>query len=129
MAKHYLFLQGPLGPFWGYLSSALTAKGHRTSKVAFNGGDLSAEFAGGVASFCEHPNEWSGWISRFFRKKEVTDLIVYNDSRFYHSIAIEKAKSEGVRVWVFEEGYLRPDFITIEKNGVNGNSEFELVAT
>jgi capsule polysaccharide modification protein KpsS len=28
----------------------------------------------------------------------------------------------GVRVLVFEEGYLRPDFITLEEDGVNGNS-------
>jgi capsule polysaccharide modification protein KpsS len=28
----------------------------------------------------------------------------------------------GVEVFVFEEGYLRPDFVTLERNGVNGHS-------
>lgn len=29
----------------------------------------------------------------------------------------------GIEVFVFEEGYLRPNFITLEKNGVNANSK------
>ena len=35
------------------------------------------------------------------------------------------AKLRGVRVFVFEEGYIRPDWMTLEHDGVNGHSPFD----
>ena len=32
------------------------------------------------------------------------------------------ARLRNIRVWAFEEGYLRPHYITMEEGGVNGNS-------
>jgi capsular polysaccharide export protein len=52
----------------------------------------------------------------------VTDLVVYGDTRPIHAQAIEIAKQRGITVHVFEEGYLRPYWVTYERNGSNGHS-------
>jgi capsular polysaccharide export protein len=39
-----------------------------------------------------------------------------------HEIAIREAQALGITVFVFEEGYVRPDYITLEIGGVNGRS-------
>jgi capsular polysaccharide export protein len=49
---------------------------------------------------------------------------VYGDCRPMHRIAIETLRPRGVRVHVFEEGYLRPNWVTCEPDGVNGYSRF-----
>ena len=39
-------------------------------------------------------------------------------------MAIEAAKARGVAVIVTDYGYLRPDWITLERDGMGGNSLF-----
>jgi capsular polysaccharide export protein len=40
-----------------------------------------------------------------------------------HAKAVKQAKSAGLRVHVFEEGYLRPYWVTYESDGSNGHSQ------
>ena len=37
-------------------------------------------------------------------------------------VAVHIARNKNIRIWVYEEGYIRPGFITIEENGVNSQS-------
>jgi len=37
-------------------------------------------------------------------------------------VAVDLARSRGIAVHVFEEGYFRPDWITLERDGTNGHS-------
>jgi len=53
---------------------------------------------------------------------EATDLILLGDWRPLHSEAVLLARQRGIRVWVFEEGYLRPNNLTLEEGGVNAAS-------
>lgn len=52
----------------------------------------------------------------------MTDICLYGDWRPLHWEAVRLAYARGIRVWVFEEGYLRAGFSTLEENGVNGRS-------
>ena len=36
--------------------------------------------------------------------------------------ALEADRAHPLRVWVLENGYFRPDWITVEENGVNASS-------
>lgn len=38
-ARHFLFLQGPHGPFFARLAGQLTAKGHRVTRIGLNAAD------------------------------------------------------------------------------------------
>ena len=47
---------------------------------------------------------------------------MFGDCRQYHRTAKQVAERNNIRVFAFEEGYIRPNFVTLEENGVNGNS-------
>ena len=71
------------------------------------------------------PAPLSGWeetVGGIMTSRGVTDLVVYGDTRPVHATAIAQARRRGITVHVFEEGYLRPYWVTYERGGANGNS-------
>ena len=48
--------------------------------------------------------------------------MLYGDTRQIHAQAIAAAKAAGLTVHVFEEGYIRPYWVTYERGGSNGHS-------
>ena len=117
----FLFLQGPYGSFFKRLGERLLEHGHRVERINLNGGDRH-DWAGGGSDFDGRPDEWPLFIDRFFETDAVTDLVLYGDCRPMHRAAHGIARLRGCRVHVFEEGYIRPDYMTLERDGVNGNS-------
>jgi capsular polysaccharide export protein len=120
--RHYLLLQGPCGRFFGQMQRGLVKRGHRATRVAFNGGDL---FDAGLTNHVLYRRslaDWPGWVRAFAVANSITDLVVYGDCRPYHRHAIAQLKKLGVRIHVLEEGYLRPNWVTCEADGVNGHS-------
>lgn len=127
--RMFLFLQGPHGPFFSQLACALESYGHATSQIGFNQGDKT--FWANKRSFIPFTlpiDAWSGFLQREFREKQITDLVIYNDTRPFHKTAIQAAHAKGINVHIFEEGYLRPYWITYERNGSNGNSKLMSLA-
>ena len=120
--RHFLFLQMPCGRFGHDLQRAIRAAGHQCSRVAINGGDLANGLRGKTVAYRMSFADWPSWIVGYASAERVTDLICYGDCRPYHSAAIRALKSRGVTIHVLEEGYLRPNWITCERDGVNGNS-------
>ena len=119
----FLFLQGPHGPFFDQLGRMLRAAGARTWRVGFNRGDQA--FWTERDSYIAHvdpPEEWAGRAGALLDEKGVTDLVLYGDTRPIHAAAIAAARARGITVHVFEEGYLRPYWITYERGGANGHS-------
>ena len=116
-----LLLQGPLGPFFKQFASALEQAGERVYKVDFNGGDQF--FSPGMSiSFTSASSEWSQFFTDFIEHYEIETVFAYGDCRFYHHEAKRICINHGVRYFAFEEGYLRPNYITLEEGGVNGHS-------
>lgn len=122
--RHFLFLQGPHGKFFKKLGAELMERGCSVSRINLCGGDWLDWHGNNTCSYRGKKNLWGAWISRYFEKNHITDLLVFGDWRPMHSEAIIIAKLKKIRVWVFEEGYLRPAYITMERNGVNGRSDF-----
>jgi capsular polysaccharide export protein len=122
MKQSFLFLQGPHGPFFHALGRALAGQGHQVTRVAFNGGDL-LDWPGRETVLFRKPAEaWPDWLGALVARQEITDLVLYGDCRPLHRAAIELVRPLGIRIHVFEEGYFRPDWITLEPDGVNGHS-------
>ena len=48
--------------------------------------------------------------------------MLYGDTRPIHAQAVAEARARGLTVHVFEEGYMRPCWVTYERGGTNGNS-------
>ena len=122
MKKNYLFLQGPHGPFFKELGQKLRAQGDGVLRVNFNGGDWVDWRGDDLINFTGSQEQWSRFIFKLYKKHQITDIILYGDCRSLHQVAIERAKTAGIVVHVFEEGYIRPNWITYERDGVNGNS-------
>ena len=121
--KYFLFLQGPHGPFFSQLGEMLRLSGARVRRIGFNAGD--AFFWRHRESFTPYRgshDDWPSEIHRILTDEGVTDLVLYGDTRPIHAEAIEAARAAGVTIHCFEEGYLRPYWVTYERGGVNGNS-------
>ena len=122
-ARVFLFLQGPHGPFFSALGRMLQASGAQVQRVGFNAGDQAFwSDSAGYSPYCGSADEWPGTLSRLISDRAITDIVLYGDTRPIHACAIEIAKRKGVTVHVFEEGYLRPWWVTYERTGSNGNS-------
>lgn len=120
--RHFLLLQLPCGTFGRNLQKSLKRMGHRCSRIAINGGDLMNGLFGGPIRYRRSLADWPAWLIAYARNHGVTDLICYGDCRLYHKAAIQALKPLGITIHVLEEGYLRPNWITCERDGVNGNS-------
>ena len=120
--REFLFLQGLAGPFFGRLGRALAAAGHGVHRVNFHGGDKLFWPLRGAVDFAGRPEAWPGFLARLIAERGVTDIVLFGDCRPMHRAAIAVAARMQVGVQVFEEGYIRPDWVTLERDGVNGHS-------
>lgn len=120
--KNVLLLQGPLGPFFRYLAKDLRKVGARTTKVNFNGGDWL--FSGrNCINYTGHAIDWPPFLLKILKERNIDFILLFGDCRSLHRMALKLATQMGVEVGVFEEGYIRPDYITFERFGVNANSK------
>ena len=122
MSRKFLFLQGVCSPFFSRLATALKSSGHAVAKVNFNAGDAAYWRNGNAFSYRGWASDLEGFYSDLFRREQVSDLVLFGDRRPVHKSAIMIAKHAGIRVHVYEEGYFRPFWVTLERSGVNANS-------
>jgi capsule polysaccharide modification protein KpsS len=120
--RQLLLLQGPAGPFFARVAEQLRAAGARVSKVNFNGGEDLYYRGPEVVQFAQPLEAWPEFFEQLVRERAIDAVVLFGDCRPLHRAAIARARALGVDVFVFEEGYLRPDFVTLEKGGVNGHS-------
>ncbi len=122
--RAFLFLQGPHGPFFRQLSGMLRKTGAQVWRIGFNAGD--AAFWGRAPGYIPYQGQLGNWpeaLASLLRARRITDIVLYGDTRPVHAEAVRQAKAAGLRVHVFEEGYLRPYWVTYERDGSNGHSQ------
>lgn len=119
--RAFLFLQGPPGPFFCRLGAVLNARGVPVHRINLSGGDR-LDWPQGAVDFRDCFSNWPVFFDQFLRDHQITDLLLYGDCRPYHLSAHGIAALRGVRTHVLEEGYLRPDWMTLELEGVNARS-------
>ncbi|MDX3900905.1 MAG: capsular biosynthesis protein [Sphingobium sp.] len=124
--RTFLFLQGPHGPYFAMLAEELRARGHVALRININGGDKLDWPGEGATDYGGTFRAWPLFFDDFIAGHGVTDLILYGDCRPYHASAHGMARLRNIRVHVVEEGYIRPDFLTLQEDGVNGNSTLPL---
>lgn len=120
--RSFLFLQGPLSFFFQRLGRALRGCGCDVHRVNFCGGDVLYWPWGGTHCWRGHIYEWPQWIASLMESCRTTDLVLLGDWRPLHREGIWLARLRGARIWVYEEGYLRPNYLTLEQGGVNAYS-------
>lgn len=120
--RSFLLLQGPCTAFFRRLARHLIHQGHRVRVLNFNGGDYAFRLGLPCHTFRGKLSDLPGFLADIWQRHAITDQVMFGDRRPVHRPAVEHAASHGVRTHVFEEGYLRPHWITLEREGVNGHS-------
>lgn len=117
-----LMLQGPVGGFFRHLKRALTERGFQVVKVNFNLGDCLFSLGEKGVHYRDGMAAWGESFERMVRAERPNAIILFGDERPVHRVARRIARALGVPVWCFEEGYLRPNYVTFERDGNNANS-------
>ena len=120
----FLFLQGPSSPLFARIADRLDARGARCLRVNICTGDRVFWRRGGAHNYRGRFENWSAWLSALMAGQGVTDIVLLGEERPYHAVARALAKERGIDVYVVEMGYLRPDWITLERGGMSSNSHF-----
>ena len=115
MRRRFLLVNLPYGPFGRELAEALRAKGAEVGHLIFNAGDVVSRRGPGAVEYRGTPEEWPATYRALAPKW--TDVVVYGEGRWQARPAIETA-GDAPKVWVLENGYFRPDWVTLERNGV-----------
>lgn len=123
MPGNVLLLQGPMGPFFKRFAQDLEGLGARVYKINFNTGDRLFYRTGNRVDFTGTPAEWPQFLRARLQQWQIDRIYLFGDTRPCHKGVREVARELSIEVYVFEEGYLRPHYITLEKSGVNGHSK------
>lgn len=119
----FLFLQGPHGPFFAKLATMLRRAGADVWRVGFNAGDRAFwPQRSSYIPFRGAPGQWGAVLADILTSRGVTDIVLYGDTRPIHAEAVKMARARGLTIHVFEEGYMRPYWVTYERGGTNGHS-------
>lgn len=124
-SKKVLLLQGPMGDFFSQLADWLVSNRIEIYKVNFNGGDWlyyhsrphTYHYRGRMIDFAQ-------WLREFVQNNQIDSMVCFGDCRKYHRIANQIARELSIQFFAFEEGYIRPNYVTFEQDGVNFFSNF-----
>ena len=120
----FLFLQGPHGPFFDRLGDMLGHAGCEVWRIGLNGGDAAYwSVDDRYLPFTDDMQNWPEFLRRVIDEKSITDIVLYGDTKPVHVDAKAQAEALGLTTHVFEEGYLRPYWVTYERGGANGHSK------
>jgi capsular polysaccharide export protein len=119
-----LFLQGPPSDFPRRVADELESLGHKTLRINLSLSDWMLWHDRRCLSYRGRLSDWPAFLERYLVEQGVTDVVFYQDRFPYHSAAIEVARRLGVRAVAYENGYLRPDWITAELDGMSVRSLF-----
>ena len=117
--KNILFLQGPMGVFFKRLDNVFKTDAANTYKIGFNAGDKFFSNQDNYIPYRDTRDNYCAFITNFLNEKKIDKIFLFGDCRFYQSVSIKVAKKLNIDIFVFEEGYIRPNYITMEKYGVN----------
>lgn len=126
-SQRILLLQGPIGPFFKDFADWLVNTQEKyVYKFNFNSGDkyyfsstLENQF---IIDYCDSLENFESYLYNFCQQYQIDAVVCFGDTRPYHRIAKTVTKQLQRSFWVFEEGYFRPHYITLEKEGVNAFS-------
>lgn len=122
--RRFLFLQGPISPFFQEVAQGLKALGHAVHRINLSLGDKLFWRGLPAVDFTGRPEAWPDFIAAEMDQHAITDLVLLGEQRDYHRVAIRAAHARGIFVTVTDFGYFRPDWITLEADGMGGDSHF-----
>ena len=121
--KNILLLQGPMGNFFKNLDLVFKKRGAKTFKIGLNMGGQLCSNKYTYIPYYDKREGWEYFIHHFLIKNKIDKVFLFGDCRYYQRITIQESMKLNIDIFVFEEGYVRPDFVTMERYGVNNFSK------
>nr|WP_289622721.1 capsule biosynthesis protein [Mannheimia cairinae] len=123
-SHNILLLQGPIGSFFTDFSDWLITHNKIVFKLNFNAGDeqFYSNRRDNTFAYRDSVNNFEAYLLDFCQKNQIDNILCFGDNRIYHKIAKQVSQRLNIVFWAFEEGYFRPEYITLEKWGVNAFS-------
>ncbi|MEB3352455.1 MAG: 1-acyl-sn-glycerol-3-phosphate acyltransferase [Cyanobacteriota bacterium] len=116
-----LLLMGPIGLFFARFWAYLQACGVPAYKIAFPLHEFGFPARARIP-YSGSMEQWPDFLRGVIREKGIKHIFMYGDFIDPHRLAIEEARRAGIDAQVFELGYLRPNFVTLEPERVNSRS-------
>lgn len=124
--KRVLLLQGKMGGYFSRFASYLMQFDIEVRKINFTAGDAFFYKHSFVTPYTGTLTEFSPWLKSYIYQHDIDAIVCFGDCRPHHLRAARLSEQLGVSFFVFEEGYLRPDYITLQEHGINGYSRLEV---
>ena len=123
-SQRFLFASAPFGPFFAELAQALEAQGCEVWRLCFEGGDVWETPARNriVVPHFQSQADFAAFVEAELRARSIDCVVTFNDILPRNRAVLETAKRLGLDRFVLENGYLRPHWVTLERDGVNGFS-------
>lgn len=120
----FLFLQGPASPFSRYFADYLESQGATCLRVNLAFSDWVQWLGKPSVNYRGTFTDWPEFLGDYIRRHQVTCILYYADCFPYHKVARVVADQMGIDAVAYENGYLRPNWLTIEKGGMSQFSHF-----
>ena len=118
--RRFLIISAPFGPFSRKLAADLRAHGAEVRRMIFNAGDLLNWGTADAVRFRRDVRCWPQALAGL--TEHYTDLLLFGEAGVYNQTVLDQASDLKASVWVIENGYFRPHWVTMERNGVNARS-------
>ncbi|WP_208989865.1 capsule biosynthesis protein [Pseudovibrio brasiliensis] len=122
--RSVLILQSHPSGFCRALVKEFEALGIAYTVVNFSLSDWYFRVGLGAKNYWGRLKNWRARLEKLIDEKGVTDILYYADRRPYHRVAHDVAMRRGINTFAYEFGYMRPDWITLERGGMGVYSHF-----
>lgn len=124
LEKRFLFLQSHPSNFGRELLCHMRESGTAVHAINLSAADWAYRLGIKSDSYWGRLSGWRSYLERYIDCHGITDIVYYADRRPYHRIAHAIAQERGLNAYAYEFGYMRPDWITLEKGGMGAFSHF-----
>jgi capsular polysaccharide export protein len=114
-----LLLQGPASPLFARLADRLGSRGERVFRLNFCAGDDLYPSAAPTWRYRGALQDLPEYLAGRAQVHRLTDIVLFCEKFPVHRAAIAFAQREGLRLHVFDEGYVRPNWVTLQRGPVH----------
>ena len=123
-SRVFIFLQGPDSFFSRHFASYLEQQGATCLRINLCFSDWLYWLGKTSVNYRGTFEQWPEFLKSFVLENNVTTILYYADCFPYHKVAREVAAELSIDAVAYENGYLRPNWLTIEKGGMSRYSSF-----
>ena len=123
-----IFLVGPIGTFFSRIANYLEKNDIKTYKISFPLYEYGFHKSQRI-NYSDDISRFKEFLEKVILKKNIKHIFMYGNVLIPHKQALslsDELDKKGITVntHIFELGYLRPNFVTLEEKGVNYESSF-----